>query len=115
MTGATMADNLSIHRLRKRYCVLQFQKATIADQQYLLLMELKKMGMKVPNPNNRYTIQHRRRDDGIVCPKCGKRSVDWRSKYRNFKCRGGECHHIFTRREMEKYIKERTKKEGLVT
>jgi hypothetical protein len=37
MTGACMADNPSIARLKKRYCTLQMHKATIEDQQRSLL------------------------------------------------------------------------------
>jgi len=40
MTGATMADNPSTSRLRKRYCTLQFYKRTIEDQQDIILHEM---------------------------------------------------------------------------
>lgn len=41
--GATLVENASIAKLKKRYCVLQFQKATLEDQQMLLMHEMERI------------------------------------------------------------------------
>ena len=99
MTGATMADNPSLHRLKQRYCVLQYQKATIEDQQYLLVVEMRKIGMVIIKSKS--PVKTRRRKDGIKCPKCGRGSVDWRSLSRDFRCKYKDCRTVFTRNDIE--------------